>query len=113
MGKIIHWELCKRLEFDNTTKWYVHKQESFQENDTLKTIWDFELDTDQLIPGRRPDQILINKKKITCHWVDFAVPADRKMKIEESEKLNKYLDLVRELKETQKTTTEEQEDVNC
>ena len=22
------WELCKRLEFDHTTKWYMHKQES-------------------------------------------------------------------------------------
>ena len=26
--KGIHWELCKRLNFDHTTKWYMHKPES-------------------------------------------------------------------------------------
>ena len=26
--KVIHWELCKGLNFDHSTKWYVHKLES-------------------------------------------------------------------------------------
>ena len=43
-----------------------------------------------------PDQVLINKKK-TCP-VDFAVPAGRRVTVKESEKINKYLDLARELK---------------
>ena len=30
--------------------------------------------------------------------MDFAVPADHRMKIKESDKINKYLDLARELK---------------
>ena len=30
--------------------------------------------------------------------MDFAVPADHRIKLEESEKKNKYLDLARELK---------------
>ena len=37
------------------------------------------------------------KKKTTCKIVDFAVPADRRVKLKESEKKDKYLDLVREL----------------
>ena len=28
MGKVIHWELFKRLRFDHTTKLYAHKPES-------------------------------------------------------------------------------------
>ena len=28
MGKVFHWELCKKLEFDHTTKLYTHKPES-------------------------------------------------------------------------------------
>ena len=24
-GKVILWELCKKLKFDHTTKWYIHK----------------------------------------------------------------------------------------
>ena len=35
----------------------------------------------------------INKKKRTCHLVDFVGPEDHKLKIKESEKLDKYLDL--------------------
>ena len=28
VGRVINWELCKRLKFDHTTKWYIHKPES-------------------------------------------------------------------------------------
>ena len=40
------------------------------------------------------------KKKRTCKIVDFAIPADHKVKLKESEKKkkDKYLDLMRELK---------------
>ena len=52
-----------------------------------------------LIPARRPDLLIINKKKKKiCKIVDFAVPADRRLILKESEKKDKYLDLARELK---------------
>ena len=35
----------------------------------------------------------------TCNLVDFVVPAKHKVKIEESEKEDKYLDITRELKQ--------------
>ena len=55
--------------------------------------------TDHLIPARRPDLIIINKKKKrTCKIVDFAVPADHRIKLKECEKKDKCLDLSRELK---------------
>ena len=38
------------------------------------------------------------KKKI-CKIVDFAVPADHRIKLKECEKRDKYLDIARELKE--------------
>ena len=34
MGEVIYRELWKKLKFDDTTKWYMHKQESDQENET-------------------------------------------------------------------------------
>ena len=39
-----------------------------------------------------------NKTKRTCHLIEFAVVADHVLKIKENEKVNKYLDLARELK---------------
>ena len=38
------------------------------------------------------------QKKKTCKIVDFAVSADHRVKLKESEKKEKYLDLARELK---------------
>ena len=65
---------------------------------THKLLWDFDIQTDHLISGRRPDLIIINKKKKTCKIVDFAVPADHRIKLKECEKKDEYLDLARELK---------------
>ena len=57
------------------------------------------IQTDHLIPTRRPDFIIINKKKKRiCKIVDFAVSADHRINLKESEKKDKYLDLARELK---------------
>ena len=61
MGKIFPWQLCKRLYFDHTIKWYVHKPESILENYMHNILWDFERQTDPLIPARKPDQVILNK----------------------------------------------------
>ena len=70
------------------------------ENDSHKLLWDFNIQTDHLIPARIPDFIIINKKKKkrTCNIVDFAVSADHRIKLKECEKKDNYLDLARELK---------------
>ena len=63
-----------------------------------KFLWNFDIQMDHLISARQPDLIIINKKKRTCRIVDFAVPADHRIKLKESEKKDKYLNLARELK---------------
>ena len=73
----------------------MHNPASVLENATHKLQY---IQTDHLIPARRPDLIIINKKKRTCKIVDFAVPADHRIKLKECEKKDKYLDLARELK---------------
>ena len=45
-----------------------------------------------------PDLIIIHKKKRSCKIVDITVPADHRIKMNECEKKDKYLDLARELK---------------
>ena len=66
----------KKFKFDHTNKWYMHNPASVLENNTRKLLWDFNIQTDHQIPARRPDLIIINKKKRICKIVDFAVPAD-------------------------------------
>ena len=71
---------------------------SVLENDTHKLLWDFDIEMDHLISARRSDLIIINKKKRTCKIVDFVVLVDHRIKLKESEKKDKYLNLARELK---------------
>ena len=68
------------------------------ENDTHKLLWDFDIQTDRIISARRPGLIIINEKKKICKIVDFAIPADHRIKLKECQKRDKYLDLARELK---------------
>ena len=99
VGKVIHWVMCKTLKFDHINKWYMHIPASVLENDTYKLLWDFDIQTDNLISARRPDLIIIIKKKNrTSKIVDFAVQADHRIKQKENEKKDKYHDLAMELK---------------
>ena len=41
----------------------MHNPAPVLENDTHKLLWDFNIQTDHLIPVRKPDLIIINKKK--------------------------------------------------
>ena len=67
---------------------------------THKLLWDFDIQTEDLISARRPDLIIINNnnKKSTCRIVDSVVLEDHRVKLKESEKKDKYLDLAKELK---------------
>ena len=49
VGKVIHWEFCKKFIFDHTNKCYMHNQASVIENDTRKLQWDLDIQKDHLI----------------------------------------------------------------
>ena len=61
--KVIHWELFKKFKFNHTNKWYMHNQEAVLENEMHKILKDCEIQTDHLIWARRPDLVIVKKKK--------------------------------------------------
>ena len=64
-------------------------------------VW-FYLEIEHQSPGSLANtQALINKRKRICKIVDFAVPADHRINLKESEKKNKYIDFAKELKKLQ------------
>ena len=87
VGKVIHREMCKKFKFDHTNKWYMHNPAPILENDAQKLLWDFDIQTDHVISAREPDLIIIKnqkkkkEKKRICNIVDFAVPADHRIKL--------------------------------
>ena len=72
----------------------MHNPAPVLENNTNKILWDFYIQTDHLISARRTVLVYSNqqqKKKRICKIVDFAVSADHRIKLKESEKKYKYL----------------------
>ena len=76
----------------------MHNPASVLENEIHKLLWDFNIQTDYIILARRTDHIIIKKKKSIRKIVDFAIPADNRVKLEENEKQHLYHDYARELK---------------
>ena len=74
--KVIHWELCKRLTSDHNYQ-MVYLSLRIRHN----IIWDFEIQMAHLIPARRLELVLINKKERTWHLADFAIPTDYMKKV--------------------------------
>ena len=60
---------------------------------SIKFFWDFEMEADHLHFVRRQDLVLITKKIKSCNLLDFAIPANHKVKMKEGETRDKYIDL--------------------
>ena len=80
-----------------TNQWYEHKPEGVIENDYVKLLWDFNIQTSTYIQGRRPDVVEVDRDKETCNIIDIAVPGDAGIVEKEKEKVEKYQDLRREV----------------
>ena len=76
----------------------MHNPAPVQESDTHKLLWDFNIQTIYLIPARRPDLKIINKKKENLQNCRLCVPGDHRINLKKCEKKDKYRDLARELK---------------
>ena len=68
------------------------------EYDRCKILWNFAVQTDHVIQARRPDMIVIDKEATKAQVIDFAISYDSRVDNKEIEKVEKYQDLVRELK---------------
>ncbi len=61
----------------------MHNLAPVLENDTDKLLWNFNIQTDNLIPVRRTDLIIINKKKDNLQNCRLCCPGGPQNKSEE------------------------------
>ena len=57
------------------------KLESVIENKMHKILWGFEKESDHIVPAIELDIVSINKKEISCNFIDFGVPSDHSVKM--------------------------------
>ena len=82
--KVIYRELCKKFKFDHTNKWYMHKPESVLENETHKFLWDFQIQTDNLILIQSTWTSDNQLKKENLANSELCLPLDRRVKFKKS-----------------------------
>lgn len=93
---VIHRGICKKYGLPVPEEWY-QLPESVVENERVKVLWDFSIQTDKQVIANKPDIVIRDKetKKITI--IDIAVPFDTNIKSKEIEKVTKYQPLREEL----------------
>ena len=73
------------------------------ETDRVKILWDFNIQTDHVIQHRRPDIVVVEKEAKRTWVIDIAVAGDSRVDDKETEKIDKYQDLAREIRKLWKT----------
>ena len=94
---VIHWTLCKRFGFPHSDQWYEHVPERVLENENVKLLWDFSIQTDHHLEHNKPDILIHEKTSRGCYIIDVACPFDTRVKTKELEKVERYQDLKREI----------------
>ena len=97
VAKRIHWELCKKHALECKERWYDHSPDGTVENNDVKLLWDINIHCDHVIEARRPDIVIIDKRRQSGIIVDIAVPANGRVHEKEREKVEKYQELRREI----------------
>ena len=98
IARIVHLELCQKFGLIGEVKWYNHKHASVAENDRVKILWDFKIQTDHVIQHRNPDIVVLYKNERKCHLIDMVVPGDKRIELKEQEKIDNYTELRQEVK---------------
>jgi len=101
----VHWSLCETYHIKHSEQWYQHMAEPIIETESVKILWDMNIQTDHVIVHRRPDIIVVDKDNTRALLIDIAVPADAGVEEKEHEKMDRYQDLAKELKRLWKVET--------
>ena len=64
----------KKNGLGHSEKWYEHAPERAVVNEEIKVLWDINIQCDNVIETRRPDQIVIDKKEQKVIIIDIRGP---------------------------------------
>ena len=96
IARLVHWKLCCKYDMSRSEKWYEHQPEGVVENEKqCKILWDMTIQCDHVIEARR--LVVVEKENNKAIIVDIASPWDHRVYEKEGEKIDKYLDLKREI----------------
>jgi hypothetical protein len=89
----LHHSICKTLGIETTENWYSHIPKPVCQHEDITVLWNQGVQTDREVLANRPDIIIKNMKDKICSLIDVAIPSDRNVIQNKSEKKLKYKNL--------------------
>ena len=97
--KYIHQLLLNEYGITNQkTPWYNHQPKAVEENERVKILWNFRIQTDHTIRNIKPDIVVIKKAQKEANIIDVAIPNDYNICQKRFEKMRNYTNLSGEIK---------------
>ena len=93
-------ELCQKFGLVGEVKWYNQKPANVVENDRIKILWNFNIQSDHVFQDRRRKIVVLCKTERKCHLIDIAEPKDKRIELKEQENINNYSALRWEVRKT-------------
>ena len=92
VASMLHWNLRKKYYLPASAKWWEHiNVEKVLQNEEVKILWDFRIQTDKHLAHNMPDITVVEKKQV---WlIDVAISGDNRINQTEVEEITKYQDL--------------------
>ena len=99
--RYIHHKIASPFSLlqDTSVAWYSHEPFPVIENDVIKVLWDFDIQTDKHVTSNRPDIVIVDKKEKSLKLIDVPIPNDVNIVSKRIEKIESYANLSIELKE--------------
>ena len=99
LAKYVHSLLLVKHEvIDEIPPWYQYNPLDVIENNKVKVLWDFPIQTDHEVRHHKPDIVVVHKETRTATIIDIAVPNDTNIATTRMEKIRRYIDLAVEIK---------------
>ncbi|KAL1455720.1 hypothetical protein WDU94_009793 [Cyamophila willieti] len=100
VGNIIHQELLKNIRKSNKTSMphYLYKPLAVEENEEHKIYWNMYIITEHKVIHNKPDILYFNLKEKSASIVDVTIPLDENINTAYMNKIVKYEDLKRQVK---------------
>ena len=106
--KYVHDLLLPEFGFkQDSSPWYQHQPRTIEENNNVKIIWNFSVQTDHTIQHNKPDMIIIDKRENVARIIDIAIPNDNNICRKRFDKIRAYTDLAVNIKTVWRLTNVE------
>ena len=69
---MLHWNLCKKYHLLASEKWWEYNVEKVLQNEEVKVVWEFKIQSDKFLAYNISDITVVEKKQ---EWlIDVATP---------------------------------------